>query len=1327
TLTPGTAPSPASGSITMNADGTITVAPGTTAGTYTYDYTICENLNPANCDTATATILVLPDYDKDGVIDIIDIDDDNDGIPDTLETNGTDPTADLDNDGVPAYLDEDDTNPVIGDDIPGIEKEFDFDGDGIPNHLDLDADNDAIPDVLEAGNTDSNNDGIVDSVSFGANGLADEVETSPESGVLINNPLNTDSSSDSSQSYTLYDFLDVDSDNDGITDNAEAFSNNATYNDADNDGQVDGLVDLDNNGWHDTIDNEATFPVLRNSDADTIPNHLDLDSDGDGLPDTFEGNFQVADNDNDGIVGTGIPVDSDGDGLADSNDPDNAGNILGGFGFNKDRDGDGVNNYLDIDIDNDGIIDNIEGQGTFSYVSPTGLDTDGDGIDNAYDVDNGGVGIGYTNTDGGSAPDYADTNSDGVDGVGDAFDLLENAVDNSIDGPLDTDNDGIVDPALFVDVDGDGLHDDFEYSNPAIDGANNTTNPDNATNNNQLPTDQPDVDPAGGDRDWRELSSQDKDQDGIPDVSDLDDDNDGILDTEEDANLDGDNDPRTNPTDFDGDGVPDYFDLDSDNDGIPDYTEAGGTNDPDGNGQEGTGVLDSTEVDANGIPLGVAPGGLSPIDTDGDGNFDFLDLDSDNDGISDVLEAGGVDSNGNGRYGSGTTNDSDADGLVDALDPYDDRDGNLDSNLGGTPLIIEDTDGDGQLNYLDLDSDNDTIPDNVEGQSTVGYIAPSGVDTDNDGLDDNYDSSNGGTYINVVNTDGTDTPDYLDLDSDNDLLFDIDEAGNSVADTDSDGQTNGVTGANGLDDAYDDGTAGDTFADPNGILDNTQTDNFPDADADVFAGGDVDYRDNTFEDNDGDGIADAIDLDDDNDGILDTEESNGTDPLADADGDNVPDYQDPDFCTLNSFGICENLDIDNDGIPNHFDTDSDNDSCPDANEAYSDSTADSNNDGTYGGVVGASEVNSDGTVIAATYPGTNANVITAVQVTVDVVPSNQSEIEGNPATFSVTASSESTTTFALGVPDYGIPPATDDSVSLIYQWQENGLNLSDTGVYSGTTTAILNISDVTGLDGNIYNVIITHANNVCIEEQNSATLNVIPRIIANNDDFSSVAVNGTDGGTSTTVLANDTINGAAVIPANITLTPGTAPSPASGSITMNADGTITVAPGTTAGTYTYDYTICENLNPANCDTATATVVVAPAPIDAVADDYSASPVNGFAGGSTTTVLGNDTLNGVAVVPVDVTLTPGTAPSPASGSITMNADGTITVAPGTTAGTYTYDYTICENLNPANCDTATATLVVEACPSPIDSDGDGLTDCEETTGIDDPSTPADPTT
>ncbi|NJM82341.1 MAG: hypothetical protein HC844_07470 [Tabrizicola sp.] len=196
-------------------------------------------------------------------------------------------------------------------------------------------------------------------------------------------------------------------------------------------------------------------------------------------------------------------------------------------------------------------------------------------------------------------------------------------------------------------------------------------------------------------------------------------------------------------------------------------------------------------------------------------------------------------------------------------------------------------------------------------------------------------------------------------------------------------------------------------------------------------------------------------------------------------------------------------------------------------------------------------------------------------------------------------------------------------------------------------------------------------------------------------DDAPAAVSGVDGATIPTVLGNDTLNGLPVDPADITLTPGTAPTPASGSINMNPDGTITVAPGTTAGTYTYEYEICEILNPANCDTATATVIVDEAPIDAVDDTPAA--VSGVDGATIPTVLGNDTLNGLPVDPADITLTPGTAPTPASGSITMNPDGTITVAPGTTAGTYTYEYEICEILNPANCDTATATVVVSEAP------------------------------
>ncbi len=72
--------------LTLNTDGTITVNPNTPDGTYTLMYEICEaDVNyMTNCSTATATILVA-DADGDGVNDVADLDDDNDGILDTVE------------------------------------------------------------------------------------------------------------------------------------------------------------------------------------------------------------------------------------------------------------------------------------------------------------------------------------------------------------------------------------------------------------------------------------------------------------------------------------------------------------------------------------------------------------------------------------------------------------------------------------------------------------------------------------------------------------------------------------------------------------------------------------------------------------------------------------------------------------------------------------------------------------------------------------------------------------------------------------------------------------------------------------------------------------------------------------------------------------------------------------------------------------------------------------------------------------------------------------------------------------------------------------------
>ncbi|MBM1106787.1 hypothetical protein JQC67_11605, partial [Aurantibacter crassamenti] len=200
-------------------------------------------------------------------------------------------------------------------------------------------------------------------------------------------------------------------------------------------------------------------------------------------------------------------------------------------------------------------------------------------------------------------------------------------------------------------------------------------------------------------------------------------------------------------------------------------------------------------------------------------------------------------------------------------------------------------------------------------------------------------------------------------------------------------------------------------------------------------------------------------------------------------------------------------------------------------------------------------------------------------------------------------------------------------------------------------------------------------------------------IVAVADDFSGSPVNGFTGGDASDVTINDTLNGAQVDDndINITITDIDGLT----GVTIAPDGTITVPAGTTAGSYDVEYSICEKLNTSNCDTAIATIVVSAAPIVAVADDFSGSPVNGFTGGDAGDVTINDTLNGVAVDDNDINIT--ITDIDGLTGVTIDTDGTITVPAGTTAGSYDVEYSICEKLNTSNCDTAIATIVVSAAP------------------------------
>ena len=401
----------------------------------------------------------------------------------------------------------------------------------------------------------------------------------------------------------------------------------------------------------------------------------------------------------------------------------------------------------------------------------------------------------------------------------------------------------------------------FGTAGSTIDNQADVTGSNFANSESDDPSD-PTNDPSGpgdtADPTSVDVVSPDTDRDGVPDNIDVDDDNDGIPDVNEgggnnpvgDEDGDGipnwqdtfDDDPGdtlgdgsvTDYFDNDGNGIPDVFDhdgdglanhldIDADNDGIPDLTEAGGTD------SDNDGIVDEM------------------YDTDGDGIPDSVDVDqtggADNnaDGIDDAAQ-GGADSDGDGIQNADDP-DADGDGFADSLDDIDN--GGPGEITSGTPLSNGDSDMDGLPNALDIDADDDGIPDNIETQPSQGYVPPTGLDSDGDGLDNAYDpdtnyasgSNDGpGTPLPITNTDGTDSPDYLDDDSDNDNIPDIRENG------DSDNVLSGIDSDNdGLDDNFE-GANSDDPDDPNDDIDDPTSD-LPDGDSDLNSGGDLDYRD----------------------------------------------------------------------------------------------------------------------------------------------------------------------------------------------------------------------------------------------------------------------------------------------------------------------------------------------------------------------------------------------------------------------------------------------------------------------------------------------------
>ncbi len=234
--------------------------------------------------------------------------------------------------------------------------------------------------------------------------------------------------------------------------------------------------------------------------------------------------------------------------------------------------------------------------------------------------------------------------------------------------------------------------------------------------------------------------------------------------------------------DLDGDGVADIIDLDNDNDGIPNVVELGLIDD----NYDATVYNDTTNpwVDANGNGLHDAYEGLVPRDSDGDGVPDYLDLDSDNDGIYDNVEYNGlgdVDISGDG-LGEGSDyednsnkiddNDFDGDGILSLMDDNDDDSDTASTTDHGTfsypdPL---DTDGDGVPDYLDIDSnDASNNPSDGSDIDTTIYVH---LDANGDGIIDGTTDSDKDGLLDSFDTNDSAYGSPRDLDDSYSLYFD---------------------------------------------------------------------------------------------------------------------------------------------------------------------------------------------------------------------------------------------------------------------------------------------------------------------------------------------------------------------------------------------------------------------------------------------------------------------------------------------------------------------------------------------------------------------------
>ena len=193
-------------------------------------------------------------------------------------------------------------------------------------------------------------------------------------------------------------------------------------------------------------------------------------------------------------------------------------------------------------------------------------------------------------------------------------------------------------------------------------------------------------------------NAADTDGDGIPNIHDPDDDNDGLEDFYDEY-------PLLREFQYDADG--DWYA--NANDVYPlDFTEHSDID------FDGIGDRDDPDIDGDGI---INIEDKYPYDTDNDGLANVDDPDDDNDGVLDEDDAFPIDPN--------ETADTDGDGVGDNRDAF-----------AADPTEWIDTDADGIGNNADPDDDNDGYLDEDD---AFPLLASEWLDSDGDGVGDNTD------------------------------------------------------------------------------------------------------------------------------------------------------------------------------------------------------------------------------------------------------------------------------------------------------------------------------------------------------------------------------------------------------------------------------------------------------------------------------------------------------------------------------------------------------------------------------------------------------------